>query len=359
MKRLILILLIIGTVSAWNPYTKRYICETAVKEVWGSPAITNCLTMKSSKSIRGFCDAVYDVKGVQLHRECLNSLRGHEFFHASEIPEKLFNDSELHHDYSKCPARPGPAKHFICGDKEDKAAQEQADIWFNESLRAGDLCLRIYEFCIGANYYSDSEDPLNQMMKEDEDQCRLPLWGMVDERLMSANRDWSVHKRCKFVNLNYEQDIWISSERVDGIIEWLIDKGENISKASLAGGGQVVLLANSIDFELAFTFFESLRDKGVHVTHITPDDFTQHMYEDNIIILGGQNAPEGVGDIVRTILTSEERAYLVESPDRKVASKKESVWKEDQNVWILAGYDRHLTQNVSIESVNLVYQSTL
>ncbi len=66
---------------------------------------------------------------------------------------------------------------------------------------------------------------------------------------------------------------------------------------------RVVVLANSVDYELGSEFFRFLGNKGIDVVHVSATDFEQYKQEKFVVILGGHEAYEGVGDIVKGILT--------------------------------------------------------
>ena len=66
-------------------------------------------------------------------------------------------------------------------------------------------------------------------------------------------------------------------------------------------------------------------------------------YNKNIVILGGHNAPEGVGDIVSDLLTESEKRSLLASPKASKKFVKEDVWVTGQTVTIYAGYERAQT----------------
>lgn len=351
---LILLVLIASSVPAWNTYTQEYMCDIAIEEIYNSAIVANCLPKRSSKFLESFCKEVFTIKGAETYNDCINMIQDRNFMHPAEMPALLFNDSELHHDYSKCPAKPGPSLRRICGSKDDHPALDNAEMWFKMAEKADDVCLAVYDFCVGAHYYADSENPMNQLKNVDIDRCRNPLMNMVDERLMARDDNWQVYKRCGFTGFEFEQNIYIRDERITRIISELVARGQNMSEKTLTSATKAVFLANSIDFDLSFNLFNFLRTRNIDIIHSTADEFTKYQYEKHIIILGGQNAPEGVGGIVRTVLTSQEQNQLISSPDQTLVAEKTDIWKMGQTVWVLAGYDRFLTQNVSEDSKDMI-----
>lgn len=122
---------------------------------------------------------------------------------------------------------------------------------------------------------------------------------------------------------------------------------------------KVVVLANSIDKALSSELFDFLESKGFDVIHATADNFEQYKDEKFIIILGGPDAPEGIGDIVKStgMLKIDDADYI-----RMEGSKNKyfgtNPWGEspDQIVWILAGSDRQLTLEANLDHRGAVSQ---
>ncbi len=112
---------------------------------------------------------------------------------------------------------------------------------------------------------------------------------------------------------------------------------------------KIVVLANSIDYSLASDFFGFLENRGLDVVHAAATDFDQYKNEKFIVILGGPDAPEGVGEIVQGILTMAEGSSIRESGAR-VKYTKTSVWAQGQRVSIIAGAGRQETAQSHAEN---------
>ncbi len=107
---------------------------------------------------------------------------------------------------------------------------------------------------------------------------------------------------------------------------------------------RAVVLANSIDRALAADFYGFLRNQGIEIIEATAANFDAYKSSARfIIILGGPNAPEGVGDIVRGILSEEEQKFLRTRGNRKMYVKT-NIWRTGQVVRIIAGSGRDQTQ---------------
>ncbi len=128
------------------------------------------------------------------------------------------------------------------------------------------------------------------------------------------------------------------------------------SVGEFAEAPRIVLLANSVDYELAADFIEFLQSKGVNVTRSTAPDFEQYKSEKFVAVLGGPNAYEGVGNMVQGILSSEEQEYLRVKGNRKMYVKT-NVWAQGQSVFVIAGSDREQTKQAHIENRDALHQT--
>ncbi len=118
---------------------------------------------------------------------------------------------------------------------------------------------------------------------------------------------------------------------------------------------KVIVLANSIDDSLAGDFYTFMTGMGVEVVHTTADRFDEYKNERFIIILGGQNAPEGVGGITSEILSEEEQESLLASNASKGVFVKKNHWSDKQTVEIVAGYEKEQTRDLLNEKTNEIY----
>lgn len=351
-----ILIALVAQAGAWGPATHRFVCDEAVKEVWGEGIATKCLPRKSSAFMDEFCELIYRVKGVQAFQLCRDSYQRRNFIHPANIPDELFNDTALFHDYSRCPIRPGPARNFLCGAKEDAPAAREAWNWFNMSMKADEVCLRVYEFCIGSAYYAKAENPLNQM-KGEKDNCYNTIVDGVEEKIIDGKSSFRVSTRCEFKDFDYKHDLGVTEALFESMISTLAGIGRNISAAPLKEENKAVLLANSIDFSLNSDFFEHMKTKGITVTQADATNFETLKYSKYVIILGGHRSPEGVGEIVDSILLSSEKEKLLSSGTEKMVTVKENVWSLGQKVWVVAGYTKELTQEAVGEAGGEITQN--
>lgn len=130
---------------------------------------------------------------------------------------------------------------------------------------------------------------------------------------------------------------------------------ENVSETLPPEKPKVVMLANSIDYDLAVDFTDFLNDSGFEVVSVTAPGFDDYKSEKIIIILGGPDAPEGVGDIVQAVLTEEE-ANAIREPNAKKMLVKLDLWAAGQKVIVLAGSDRNQTKAAHEENRDAVLE---
>ena len=104
---------------------------------------------------------------------------------------------------------------------------------------------------------------------------------------------------------------------------------------------KAILLANDIDFNRAKTLVEFLEGNGFEVIRITARELEEYKAENLIIILGGVDAPDGVGSIVKEVLDEREQELTRLSARYFV---KTDVWAPNQRVFVFAGADRDQTK---------------
>jgi hypothetical protein len=86
----------------------------------------------------------------------------------------------------------------------------------------------------------------------------------------------------------------------------------------------VVVVANSIDGESIDQLIEYYNNRQYSVIRINASQFQSHKHYRQIVILGGQRAPEGIGELVGGILTPVEKSVILDplSVKKKFVKKK-------------------------------------
>jgi hypothetical protein len=111
----------------------------------------------------------------------------------------------------------------------------------------------------------------------------------------------------------------------------------------------VLIVANSIDMDLATDFQDNLKNSNFNPTFVSASEFTPSMQSDNrlIIVLGGPDAPEGIGEIVQGLLTDTEMNTIRQDGSQTMYTKTNPYtdrFTSQQKVIVLAGSDRTNTQ---------------
>jgi len=340
-KTILAILILCANVSAWGPATDRFICHESVKFVWGVDAIAQCIPLQDQESLNAICYASSAVLGRDFQPKCLKAVANNTNVDPSTMSADIFQDSENHYDFSHCPLTSG-GNTWVCGDPLDRPAYDVAQKWFKQAESATDLCTRIYYFCIGASYFSDSESTLHQVRMVSNN-CVNNIEESIDRSIQNGLTDWSASQECKFDNglrgqshAGMSQRMGESSSTVNKIIADLVPIGSSLKDLPYKPGSGVIVLANSIDSAQAGGFMDYLRSKGIKLAFANASEFDTLKYNKRVIILGGQNSPEGVGAVADTILTGEKESALL-SQGYSLMAVKEGVWSVDQKVILLAG----------------------
>jgi rhodanese-related sulfurtransferase len=104
------------------------------------------------------------------------------------------------------------------------------------------------------------------------------------------------------------------------------------------------IVCNSIDCAMNQGYFDNLASSGINITVIPVDDLPKHKEDPFIIILGGQNAPEGIGRLVSGLLNSREKNEIISTPDSKTTVVIYAPWVGKQKVLVYAGYGKEQTR---------------
>ncbi|MBD3387349.1 MAG: hypothetical protein GF416_00180 [Candidatus Altiarchaeales archaeon] len=340
---LMALMLLAGSASAWGPLTQKHICHEAVKFVWGVEAVGECIPLRDEISLQELCESAYSLMGEDIQEKCLKGLEEGVEFHPSTVSYSIFEDEENHMDYFTCPIKKGSDRDWICGDKNDRPAYETSLKWFREAENAPDRCTRINYFCLAASYYADSENSLRAVKHVGND-CVETIEASIDRSIDNGLSDWSANMLCRFDNemrgsthRDYDQRMGESSSTVNRIIANLTIRGLEMKDRAYKPRKGVILLANSIDAANAADFIQYLRENSVNVVESDAEAFQTLRYNENVIVLGGQNAPEGVGEVSGFVLSQDQEESLLQ-PGASMMFQKSGLWQTQQNVYVLAGH---------------------
>jgi hypothetical protein len=123
---------------------------------------------------------------------------------------------------------------------------------------------------------------------------------------------------------------------------------------------KIHLLSNSIDLGLATGFLEYFDEKGVKVYHLNASNFTGYNKNKNIVILGGHEAYDGIGDIVKEVLNETEQ-HEVSRNNYGTYFMKEKVWTNTakQRVFVIAGKNRNVTEKACANNMERIRSKLL
>ena len=346
---LLILILLSGLSSAWGANVSKFICENSVMSVWGASAVNDCLAGDNASLLGTFCEANAFIMGNESYGRCRKDALRSFGVHPALISDEVFHDETLHYDYSHCPITKGSVAQWICGNSGERPAIIEAEKWFTAAEAAPDLCTRIYDFCVGGSYFADSESELHQVRPEYYyGSCQKEIEDAADKLILNNLTSWSAGETCSFrlsrETTPYRQRLAVASTNVDAALSYLYNRGLGIRDEPLHPKNAVIILANSVDEALASGLYDFLKNSSVDVHFSTADEFEQLRYNPRIIILGGQNSPGGVGDIVSTILVREEKESLL-APNAEVFLTKTDVWKSYQKVLIVAGNEKEDTED--------------
>lgn len=140
----------------------------------------------------------------------------------------------------------------------------------------------------------------------------------------------------------------------DGKVLYAGTRGEGVFRlGELPPKPTIVVLANSIDSSNAQEFFDYLKNQGNNVIHSTAMDFDSYKNEKFVVILGGPDAPEGIGEFVKETLEENEQDAIRESGAKKIYTKTD-VWANGQKIIVIAGSNRLQTKSAHLENKHKV-----
>jgi len=198
-------------------------------------------------------------------------------------------------------------------------------------------------FVISTHYdFPDENTDLILSKESSEFRQNFPTGSQVDSvRVKAKSNPETLGRFSLRLKLTYED----SMEEIIVYDYAQITLAENPSPAQTQAPSKpkIVVLANSIDYANAQDFFGFLGNRGIEVVHSTASEFESYKSEKFVVILGGPDAPEGVGDIVSEVLGESEEEAIRESGSRKMYSKT-NVWGQGQRVFVIAGSGRDQTK---------------
>jgi hypothetical protein len=173
--------------------------------------------------------------------------------------------------------------------------------------------------------------------------------------------DLSVSENGEYVAVGLGDQVWFLNRDGELLWRYQIDSKGYVGSISVSSTGKyvaaasdrgvyffenrpsIIVLANSIDRSMASPVFAYLQDMGINLVHASARDFNQFKNDDFIVILGGPDAYDGVGEVVQEVL-AEDEADFIRAPGSLEMILKKDVWSKDQIVIVIAGQGRNQTK---------------
>jgi cellobiose-specific phosphotransferase system component IIB len=114
------------------------------------------------------------------------------------------------------------------------------------------------------------------------------------------------------------------------------------SKETAKEKGKLIVVTNEVNYELDKDVISFISTRGVPIERISPADFGKYKTEKYILVLGGPNDGDGLGAIVKEVLSADEVNYVNQMGNRKLYLKTNK-WSDDQYILVIAGYDADAT----------------
>ncbi len=202
--------------AAWGDLTQEYVCEEAVEKSWGSSYVDKCFA-QTAENRESLCTLLREVRGEDAYSLCMRR----PYVHPALVPYMVFNDSALHYNYESCPLPKSDVqlRSWACNDSGRNLAGEQASFWLS-SMNQSFGCQRIYRFCIGSNYFSDSFMPLYQLMYATPASVE-EMDARVDKLIAEGKKPWGIDVSAAFQAKSKPRSVRrfeVSSRMFDDII---------------------------------------------------------------------------------------------------------------------------------------------
>jgi len=120
----------------------------------------------------------------------------------------------------------------------------------------------------------------------------------------------------------------------------------------------LIVVAGKETYKLAEGIIQFMESRGVPVLHLIASEFNgyqtdkekpDYRKEEYIVILGGPNEPNGIGDIIKEVLTPEEVEWVSQPGNRKMYIKGD-VWRKGQNLIIFAGSNKEAVKSAMVNT---------
>ncbi len=114
------------------------------------------------------------------------------------------------------------------------------------------------------------------------------------------------------------------------------------SKATTKEKGKLIIVTNIVNYELDKDVINFIATRGVPIERVSPADFEKYKTEKYILVLGGPGESEGLGDIVRQLLSADEVNFVNQMGNKELYLKTDK-FSPGQQIIVIAGCDADAT----------------
>lgn len=172
--------------QAFSDFANIRFADDIVREVWSERDRETCVGHVKLSDQLDYCRLLEgDRRDI-----CMNLS---DVLHPAQLPNAI-GDSDLEHP-GECPIVSYPERNHICASRYE--ALDEARLWLNMSRYAKSKCERIYFFAVASNYLSQTFNPFNFVLGEDE-QCKNILYRRLDDSLKYNRTVYGFEQTCAF-----------------------------------------------------------------------------------------------------------------------------------------------------------------
>ncbi len=114
------------------------------------------------------------------------------------------------------------------------------------------------------------------------------------------------------------------------------------SKETTKEKGKLIIVTNTINYELDKDVINFIATRGVAIERVSPADFEKYKTEKYILVLGGPGESEGLGDIVKQLLSADEVSFVNQMGNKELYLKTDK-FSPGQQIIVIAGCDADAT----------------
>ena len=114
------------------------------------------------------------------------------------------------------------------------------------------------------------------------------------------------------------------------------------AKEAVKAKGKLIVVTNETNYEKDKDVINFIATRGVAVERIAPADFEKYKTEKYILVLGGPGEGEGLGDIVKQLLSPDEVNFVSQMGNKELYLKTDK-YSSGQQIIVIAGCDADAT----------------